>query len=410
MKLDRANRNSLIGNFLICVSAVAILALALEFGSYLVLRAEGGVIVSSSYPAIYQRSAVILDLRSTYFLDEIEDVQTYRRSHPYFGHVFSHANNYGFLSPFDFPYPRQKDDFVVGIFGGSTAMFWANSLTRTHIWDHLKVSGRARRIVILNLAIAGMHQPQQLYVASKFMDGLDLAIVLDGWNDAVNLNCPQAPPELPQFYWILFPNERLSPLRVSILRTFTESDRSITGWLGHSSVNKSYFIYFAWGVLQNSLRNYTQELQRDDSAKAGIAKRQSSECAGSYFEANFRTWRKYTLQMKALARLYRVPLFHFLQPNPYIPGAKPLGDEEKRIVDFSNYSSIPRERSPISAAEKFRELYDKERPRLGTDLSYVFAREPAIMYLDGLTHLNAQGYEHISEAVLNRLRESHLAN
>lgn len=58
------------------------------------------------------------------------------KAHPYFGFSLdsdwrvaakgSKMNNFGFRNSEDFPYKKSPNEFVVGIFGGSVAHFFAN--------------------------------------------------------------------------------------------------------------------------------------------------------------------------------------------------------------------------------------------------------------------------------------------
>jgi hypothetical protein len=374
----------------------------LETGSYLVLRAKGLPTDSSLYREIYNRAATGLD---SWHLEPHRNEHTdVRRLEPYFGYGLTAGNNYGFLSTFDFPYRKKPSEFVVGIFGGSTAMHWADFLDKTKFWDRLKISKYPEaKVVVVNLALAGMHQPQQLYVANKFIDGVDLALVLDGWNETQSDNCPSAPPEFPQDYQLLFQSEK-SSLNIALLRLRVQKFRRLSTSLERSPFASSRTLFLIWNGIQNGVRNRYQQVKQLVDAKSDGTDRFASECSGNQSERVFENWKKYTLQMMALGNFYGIPIYQFLQPTPYLPDAKPLGDEEKRLVNWDLLKASG-ETSAGTRVLHFRDRYLKAHITHTTDLSFIFKNEARSTYVDQYTHLNELGYKLLTKAVESRLRE-----
>lgn len=68
------------------------------------------------------------------------------------------GNNYGFKDPKNFPYRKKEDEFVIGIFGGSTALHFSEYLLESKIWENA-ISDKGKKIVIVNFALSGMKQP-----------------------------------------------------------------------------------------------------------------------------------------------------------------------------------------------------------------------------------------------------------
>src|SRR5690606_10565907 len=113
--------------------------------------------------------------------------------HPYFGPmhrpgVRAESNNFGFGSPYAFPYRRANDrQLLIGIFGGSVARFFCDQgiprLTQVLERDP-RYAGR--EIVPLCFAHEGYKQPQQLLVLAYFLSigqELDLVLNIDGFNE-----------------------------------------------------------------------------------------------------------------------------------------------------------------------------------------------------------------------------------
>ena len=107
--------------------------------------------------------------------------------HPYFGYVMTQegtaANNHGFNDPEPFPYRKKsEDEFVISVLGGSVALGWAGwiqNLGKEYFVGELKKKVPAlakKKIVILDMAMGGYKQPQQLNIASYFLGSVDLFV------------------------------------------------------------------------------------------------------------------------------------------------------------------------------------------------------------------------------------------
>jgi hypothetical protein len=131
--------------------------------------------------------------------------------HPYVGYVLRatregnyisgtrwKANNRGFHNLIsdksdaccDYPYVPDKDEIVMGIFGGSVGSGFALSAQMSQIFDKL---GRlpkwhGKKVRVLNFALPGFKQPQQLMTLAYFLNmgqQFDIIINIDGFNEAV---------------------------------------------------------------------------------------------------------------------------------------------------------------------------------------------------------------------------------
>jgi hypothetical protein len=93
----------------------------------------------------------------------------------------------------------------------------------------------------------------------------------------------------------------------------------------------------------------------------------------------------------------RFEYFHFLQPNPHVPGAKSLTAEERReLVDGALYRPI------VEAAYPMLAHAGGALSRAGvrfTDLTGMFVDTTETVYRDGCCHLNARGNEMLADAI-----------
>ena len=116
-------------------------------------------------------------------------------------------------------------------------------------------------------------------------------------------------------------------------------------------------------------------------------------------------WERSSLQMHRLARASGARCFHFLQPNQYVPGSKPIGPKEAAVALAEGpfcYRDAVEEGYPL--------LIDRGA-RLNAagvnfhDLTSVFRSEPRAMYSDACCHFTTPGYLRIAEAMADAVVE-----
>ncbi len=91
----------------------------------------------------------------------------------------------------DYPRARREDEVLVGIFGGSVALGFALAAQRSPTlvrWIQQIPAYRGREVRILNFAMSGYRQPQQLLTLAYFgslRQEFDLVLNIDGFNEVV---------------------------------------------------------------------------------------------------------------------------------------------------------------------------------------------------------------------------------
>lgn len=104
--------------------------------------------------------------------------------HPYFGYAHPRLKSYEHKRA-----EASEKPYVIGILGGSVAQSFARYIEKTP--DFLNGIKRqlpdlaSKNIVIWNLSAGGYKQPQQYFVASYFLEDIDLFINIDGLNEVV---------------------------------------------------------------------------------------------------------------------------------------------------------------------------------------------------------------------------------
>ena len=102
--------------------------------------------------------------------------------------------------------------------------------------------------------------------------------------------------------------------------------------------------------------------------------------------------------MHQLSEANGIEYYHFLQPNQYVPGSKPLHEQERRLAWSEN--SLYRkavERGYPELIAKGREL--REHGVAYTDLSPIFRDNDSFLYHDVCCHLNAEGNRLLGERI-----------
>ncbi len=113
-------------------------------------------------------------------------------------------------------------------------------------------------------------------------------------------------------------------------------------------------------------------------------------------------WQRSSLEMQALCDAYGIRYFHFLQPNQYLPGSKPMTREEQRIAisETRQYRRSVVDGYPL-LREAGHELID--RGVAFTDLTMMFEHQREVLYADDCCHLNKKGYAAVVERILETI-------
>jgi hypothetical protein len=99
----------------------------------------------------------------------------------------------------------------------------------------------------------------------------------------------------------------------------------------------------------------------------------------------------------------QIRYFHFLQPNQYLAGSKPIGPDERKFVsDKSPFARPVRVGYPMLRARAPQLL---EAGVAFTDLTQVFADHPEPIYRDDCCHVTDEGDQIIASAIARGIGE-----
>lgn len=346
-------------------------------------------------------------------LSDLKDGDFVEVLHPYFGFVADPQQNKAWWQVSDFGFPlsdrpspivkRSPETVIIGVFGGSFAHPVYLSLKAL-------LSARApelgKEFVVINFALGGYKQPQQL-MALNYLLALgaefDIIINLDGFNEVALPAAENIPYKVNPFYprgWDRRTANALSPGTVRLLGYREITKLSKRKWANiftkyHLHISPTLFMLWqfrdqrmARAIYETNLKIGKQRATAQSYTMRGPAYLYTDE-EGLYRDLGD-VWKRSSLQMKTLCEANGAKYYHFLQPNQYVAGSKPMMEEERRQA--------------INEASPYRDGVTKGYPALAkagesllaagvrfTDLTMVYSDHPEILYRDDCCHTNAEG-------------------
>jgi hypothetical protein len=321
------------------------------------------------------------------------------------GSVHGPINAFGFIDDRPPLRKRAPDRYIVAITGGSVA-----AQTSVVAWDVLSAELRrsprlqGREPELVRLALGGFRQPQQLFALEYMLmlgGEFDCVINIDGFNE-VALASGNLRIDVPEFFprdWAPMVEARATPEylqlagKLALLREQRHSAAQDAGRLWWSALAQ-----VAWLV-----GDRRQTLLIADAVQAVAEHRQAgtsragrgpgaSPSLPEALERMALVWMQCSKSLDAVCRAHGAAYYHFLQPNQYVPGSKPIGAGEAKVA--------------VAAKHQYREgvelgypLLEQRIPELTaagvrfTDLRWLLRDHPEPLYVDTCCHLNEAGYE-----------------
>jgi len=324
------------------------------------------------------------------------------------------VSEYGYVDdklPFQ---TRGRGRVIIGIAGGSVACFFAVNGTGRLEAELAKDSRFAgKQLVFVNMAVRGYKQPQQLmnlaYLLSMGAE-FDLILNIDGFNEVALDSLDNGPGSLfPAFPRNWRARMAGSDMNLGLARNklFLLGAERAGRARAFSRIPWRYsFICSLVGELIDRrldhrmtqiLDNY-QRLGDERPSYVVTGPRRQFATIEDRFDFLVDIWANCSVLMNQLCRSGRIRYYHFLQPNQYVPGSKPIGDAEKRIAILEGhpYSRGVQMGYPllIRKSETLKSLGISYH-----DLTKIFAGHPEPIYVDNCCHFNQAGYNIMAEAI-----------
>ncbi len=363
--------------------------------------------------------------------------------HPYFGYVVDGKTRKEgcesdvftecyrrIKTPTDTPFPkRSSDKLIIGVLGGSVAVGTINSGRYESALGQLP-EYQGREIIVYGMAGGGLRQPQQAMILNYYYSlgaEFDVLIALDGFNDVVIpayiYRNTGTHPSYPRSWMHRVANT----LSTDLVDLVAEKQNLQNAHLSRAKLMST--LWFRNSPLSNLLWslshvNYRNKVSTVDLAAANLEKRDPEqrdfnyEAMGPDYE--FTTWEdlyQYSVDMwansanlmHAAAKANGASYIHFLQPNQYIEGSKPLMSEaEKKTAFMSNggYGNLYKRIYP-RVQEKF-EWFEAQGIEFH-DLTYMYKDVAEPLYIDNCCHVNTLGYTMLVDRIVETIHQSNLA-
>ena len=348
---------------------------------------------------------------------------SYRRVHPVF-------TSPGDAVPIQ---PRDPGKLIVAVTGGSVATFAASWGRKTLMEGLSKIPAfHGRKVVLLDIAMAAYKQPQQVMVIGDILSQgghIDLLINLDGFNEiALPLGhgsisqgvSPFFPQDWRQISETNFSRDSLQRLGIiavvegrrvriaNIARTFPLSYSITAGtlwWIadnrlaGQKSSSEQDLVH---GIEANTAGALTTTAD----LRTSLGPQVDLKDARALYEASASQWARSSVLLNNMVASQGGVYVHFLQPNQYFPGSKPMSSAEAKVAISAGSGYKPEvERGYPYLRSAGRALAQTSGVRF-FDLSTLFKDDPAQVYADNCCHFTKEGNTKLVQAMISRTADA----
>lgn len=358
--------------------------------------------------------------------------------HPYLGWVLNPENNPGRsddsghthavnklgLVDSVSPFRRRADDkVIVGVMGGSVSWYVATTGNGRGILDSLEKSERYRgkKLELVNLAMHGYKQPQQLLLLTYLLSmgaEFDILVNIDGYNEIALHEVENAQEQVFPSYpraWKARIQDRPEPQFARTAAHYWAMKAGRQGWAQFMStfrLQRTATVNFLWKCFDNRYSNAIRRdlkmmvVSRDQKSSYQVTgpKRQFANRDEMYeFLSDY--WKSCSLQMDRICRANGIEYHHVLQPNQYVEKSKPISPKERSVAILPN--------SPYGTAARFGYPFlirkGAELHKAGVhfhDLTLLFQQMEQPIYIDDCCHYNPEGNRAVANEITKRILET----
>ena len=341
--------------------------------------------------------------------------------HPYAGFVADPEQNkpkwkvsdFGFVLS-DPPNPllkRSANKTIVSVFGGSFATGVYLSLRSLLT----KNAPAGHQFVVLNFSGAGYKEPQQLMVLNYLLAlgaEFDVVVNLDGFNDVALPVAENIPAGVNPFFprgWDRRTVGAINPATIRLIGSVERSKEQKQQWahgFQRSGLYHSPTLFLIWQFRDRALARRIFETNEKIKESGGrsqfyVMHGPAYDFAGDdklYHDLGL-VWSRSSLLMKNLCDANHARYFHFLQPNQYVQGSKPMGAAEKAqaVNERSPYRNAVIHGYPVLAT------MGRDLQTAGvnfTDLTMIYAQNSEPLYSDDCCHTNTAGSDIVAQRII----------
>lgn len=318
-------------------------------------------------------------------------------------------------------YEPSDHRLVVGVFGGSVASIAAIGGGGVGLERELRKIDRffGREIVVISFADGGVKQPQQLMTLAWFLTlgaHFDLVLNIDGFNEIALPAADLVPRRVFPFYprdW----DQRVGPLdgelrgAAAALDARRQRRRGLARRFSRWPWRASHVAAVIWRALDARAAREVSgaevallEVRPELVSYATHGPSREYGSRAEMFEDLARFWTSASQQMHHLCRSQGIEYHHFLQPNQYLVGSKPIAAERESGAwrEDHRYRPAVQEGYPRLIAAG-RELGDAAVAF--HDLTAIFTGDRRLLYSDACCHLTFFGNLLLQRAIVHRLSQ-----
>ena len=375
------------------------------------------------------------------------DESIVERLHPLFGYVLKQGaftneklklkvNKHGFFSLYQYPFLKSnKNQFIIGVFGGSVANnFAVDEYVTRRLSNKLKAYPEFanKEIIVLNFGNGGYKQPQQLLILNYFLalgQELDLVINIDGFNEVAlsNLNNKaQVEIGMPSVQHIQpltgLANNNLSPEAMSSIVQINENKKQLKAGIDKLQTCQLALCHAVTSLrVKQLVNNYQQAVVKYDSqvkqsnpdtANSGIVYIPKADFVlqdAAAFDKMASMWYESSIGMNQILSSRKIKYFHFIQPNQYYPTKRAFTAKEKEIAidNKSPYIEGVKKGYPVLLSK----VDDLQKARVNVfNAVNILDNTKETVYKDACCHYNSVGEEvlanYVSSSIIKAVRES----
>ncbi len=327
----------------------------------------------------------------------------------------------------DLPFVQSNaDNLIVGILGGSFAhgVSYATESIKHTLARIPRFKGK--EIHLYHMAVGGYKQPQQLLKFNYFLAlgaQFDIVINIDGFNEIAIPGTENLTKGVNPFFprsWYYYVDGALNEdllVLYGIRASAKTQQKAYASFFSSSPIRYTFSANLLWAVLNRNIANKMKntdvaliEYKGADSRKRHYVTTgpdySFQESSESFYQNMAEFWARCSLLIYNQCLELDIEYYHFLQPNQYVTGSKPMSDVEKSIAfsDRSLYGKAAAEGYPY-LIEQGKALQTQGVPY--HDLTMLFSQTRKDLYIDDCCHLNMPGYTLVAQEIFNTIANSH---
>lgn len=332
------------------------------------------------------------------------------------------VGDYGFIGVDSPIHTRSEQSVLVGIVGGSVAAQFtkeAGDILKRELAQIPRFQQRS--ITIIPLALGGYKQPQQLTTLSYLMTlgaEFDIVINIDGLNEAAL----PAIDNVPMGVFAAFPRQWGALIhmadsiemkrRVGLITWLRLQDRREAGFFDQWPLRYCSTGLLVWRIRSDGRsrqimeqQDAIRELAGSDTSYCASGPPQQFDDTNEIYDHCIDIWYRSSVLLNSLCSGHGARYFHFLQPNQYVAGSKPMSSKEESMTRREN----SRFRRPVEYCYPVMRSRGRELTEDGvlfTDLTQVYSEVEEPIYSDDCCHVNVRGNEILADAVVDVIRQS----